>query len=198
MVNERGGDQSDSVEQVISIPASAVYFSGIFSTLLSFLLFGVPFVIVWGPNIILAHFHDIPSVIHAFLILSLSVGVGIIAHELIHVICIITFSGDLRIKNIKFGFNLKNFAFYIQPQRKITIKVLRISLVSPALVLGIIPSLIAVAMGNFLLLYFGMIFTGASCGDFVLLWFLRKHDSKSLIQSVPSTPRDHKNPKEDK
>jgi len=55
----------------------------------------------------------------------------------------------------------------------------------PALILGILPSLISWFTGNLALLLFGMVFTIGAGSDLLICWKLRKVNMNSLVQDSP-------------
>ncbi len=61
----------------------------------------------------------------------------------------------------------------------------RFGSVLPAIVLGFIPSIIAIVLGNLGLMIFGFLFTFAASGDFLILWLLRKEKSNVLVVDHP-------------
>jgi len=58
--------------------------------------------------------------------------------------------------------------------------------ITPAIFLGIIPAVIAILTENIGLLIFGIIFTMAASGDFLVINLLRKENRDSLVQDHPS------------
>ena len=56
----------------------------------------------------------------------------------------------------------------------------------PAIVLGIVPSIVAMIIGNFPLILFGMFFTFAASGDFLIVWMLCKENNRSMVLDHPS------------
>jgi hypothetical protein len=56
----------------------------------------------------------------------------------------------------------------------------------PTILLGIIPALLAVAMGNVGLLVFGVFFITAGSGDLLVIYTLRNEHRDVLIEDHPS------------
>ena len=56
----------------------------------------------------------------------------------------------------------------------------------PSIILGLLPAIVAIYIGNFGLLLFGIFFTMAACGDFLVINLLRKENMKSFVQDHPS------------
>lgn len=61
-----------------------------------------------------------------------------------------------------------------------------IGAIAPAILLGIVPSIVAIMIGNPGLLLFGMFFTIAAAGDILIINLLRKENSSDLVQDHPS------------
>jgi ABC-type tungstate transport system substrate-binding protein len=55
----------------------------------------------------------------------------------------------------------------------------------PGIILGIIPFALALILQNGWLLGFGLLFTLAAGGDFLILWLLRNVESEALVQDHP-------------
>jgi hypothetical protein len=56
----------------------------------------------------------------------------------------------------------------------------------PCVVLGIIPSIVAMFIGNLPLLAWGIIFIAAAAGDIWMTWLLTKENPKSMVLDHPS------------
>ena len=56
----------------------------------------------------------------------------------------------------------------------------------PGLVLGILPATAGLLLGSGGLLVFGIVFTAAAGGDFLILWMIRNVPSNSLVEDHPT------------
>jgi len=117
-------------------------------------------------------------------IFLLIVIAGIIIHELLHGIGW-SFFAKLGWKSISFGIVWKYLTPYCHCSEPLRLKSYRIGSILPAIVLGFLPSAIAIVYGNILLLVFGFFFTFSAGGDFLILWLLRKEKSADLVQDHP-------------
>ena len=108
---------------------------------------------------------------------------GIMAHELIHAVFMASFS-EKGFRSVSFGFNLKAVAPYTHCKEKLSPLAYRVSLMMPAILLGDLPALAGLITGNILFLFFGIIFTWAATGDFIVLW-LGRHLSNGSFQDHP-------------
>lgn len=110
---------------------------------------------------------------------------GIVLHELIHGITWAKFAKE-GFKSIKFGVLWKMLTPYCHCKEALNVKQYIIGALTPAIVMGIVPSIIAIIIGDFGLLIFGMFFTMAAAGDFLIINLIRKENSSDLVQDHPS------------
>lgn len=89
-------------------------------------------------------------------------------------------------KSIKFGILWKMLTPYCHCREALNVKQYIIGAFTPAIFLGIVPSLVAIATGNFGLLIFGIFFTVSAGGDFLVINLIRKENSTDLVQDHPS------------
>lgn len=109
---------------------------------------------------------------------------GIVIHELLHgfVWSMYTKKGW---KSISFGIVWKYLTPYCHCSEPLLLRPYRIGSLLPAIVLGIIPSMIAIAAGNIWLIAFGFFFTFAAGGDFLILWLIRNEKATTMVQDHP-------------
>jgi hypothetical protein len=110
--------------------------------------------------------------------------IGIFVHELLHGISW-AFYASKGMKSIKFGFKWKFLTPYCHCKEPLKIKHYRIGAAMPLLILGILPSIIAIVIGNGALLTFGIIFSWAAGGDIIALFMLRKLDKDTYVSDHP-------------
>ena len=162
-----------------------VYLANIFAILLlipTILIFGVPYYLIWK-NDILFQFkgHHLWSSLIVLLVLIL----GTIAHELIHGIVWAKFTKN-GFKSIKFGIMWKMVTPYCHCKEPLKMKHYTLGAIMPAIILGFIPAILAIVVGNVALLIFGMFFTIAAGGDFLVIYTLRNEKKDTLIEDHPS------------
>jgi hypothetical protein len=58
--------------------------------------------------------------------------------------------------------------------------------IAPAIILGVLPGIIAIPIKSFGMLLFGIFFTVAACGDFLIIQLLWKENWEDLVQDHPS------------
>ncbi len=110
---------------------------------------------------------------------------GIFIHEILHGIGW-SFFAEKGFKSIKFGFSLKAFAPYCHCKEELRYFHFVLGVFLPALVLGIIPVILAFILKNSQLFLYGIIFLFGAGGDLVILAMLIKnYDSSSYIMDHP-------------
>lgn len=146
------------------------------------IIFGLPFVLLWRdinkPGSMLPTFR--PSLLFFFFFVA-----GIILHELIHGI-FWSFYLKNGFKSIKFGMVWKYITPYCHSKEPMKTRHYIIGGIMPAILLGFIPAIIALITGDFGLLVYGIIFTIAAGGDFLIIWMLRKEDKNGYVLDHPS------------
>ncbi len=147
------------------------------------LLFGIPFYLIWGfPFGQLTEFAN--SGMFRIVVNLAIFAAGIVLHELIHGLTWAVFSKN-GLKSIRFGMLKPSMTPYCHCKEIMRVNDYRIGIIMPAIITGFIPSIIAIAIGNSVLLVFGMLFSIAAAGDFMVLWMLRK-ERNSLVKDHPS------------
>ncbi len=123
---------------------------------------------------------DIKMTTYGFLLLF-----GILAHELIHMFVWALFAKKpLRV--FKLGFQWKSLTPYAHCKEPMDIQPYRLGSFAPGLLLGILPWLMSLFTGNFLLFFFGFLYTTAAGGDFLILWIIRNIKPNTLVEDHPT------------
>jgi hypothetical protein len=110
--------------------------------------------------------------------------VGITVHELIHGLSWML-AGILPAGKIKFGFQLKTLTPYAHCTVPLKKHAYVFGTVMPAVLLGFIPFIISFVTGSGRLLIFGIIFTFAAIGDFLIVWLIRSVSWTALVEDHP-------------
>lgn len=118
-------------------------------------------------------------------IIFLVMILGIVVHELIHGIIWARYA-EKGFKSIKFGVLWKMLTPYCHCKEPLLVKHYILGAIMPAIILGLIPAIYSIIMGNIGLLLFGVFFTMTACGDFLVINVLRKEKMDSLVQDHPS------------
>lgn len=121
----------------------------------------------------------------SFLVFLAFVLAGVVAHEFIHGLTWMAFGGK-PLSTIKFGFQWKTFTPYAHLSEPIEVNAYRIGAFMPGLILGFIPYILSLVLGNGNLLWFSMIHLTAAGGDWLILWLLRKVKRGTLVEDHPT------------
>lgn len=144
-------------------------------------LLAVPYLLIWhrqGLSFALDGFGWLP-----WLLVTL-VG-GIVVHELIHGIAWAVASGR-SLRDIEFGVQWQSLTPYAHTKGPMPARAYRIGAAMPGLLLGVVPVILATATGNGSLLAFGLLFTWAAGGDWLILWLLRGLPGDALVEDHPT------------
>jgi hypothetical protein len=143
----------------------------------------LPYGLLWGLGHLgegVGRFFTLTSFVPAVLI-------GIIAHEVLHGVTW-ALAGRRPLSSIRFGFNVPTLTPYAHFTEPLPATPYRLGAAMPALVLGMLPALVALATGNGWLAGFGTLFLVAASGDILILWMLRDVPASSSMQDHPSKP----------
>ena len=166
---------------------------GIIVLAIAIVLFGIPFYLFWHQGYpaseivtVNATLSLLERIINIAIVLLILI-IGIIAHELIHGIVFAIYSEN-KFKSIKFGIMpaSKLFSPYYHCNEVLNIKHYRIALIMPTILLGIIPALISIFIGNIFLLFWGTIFIMAGGGDILMFVKLLKEKKDNWVLDHPS------------
>jgi len=152
------------------------------------LIFGLPFYLIWRPEIDIKQLFDSlgpQGVIMGFMLILGILILGIVLHELIHGITWAKFAKE-GFKSIKFGILKEMLTPYCHCKEPLSVRQYIIGAIAPAIIMGIVPSIIALMIGNVRLLIFGMFFIMAAGGDLLIINLIRKEKSTDLVQDHPS------------
>ncbi len=148
------------------------------------LVFGLPFYLVWRSELDFKGIFGglgLSASIYVFGIILL----GIVVHELIHGITWAIFAKN-GLKSMKFGVMWKMLTPYCHCKEPLKVKEYIIGAIAPGIILGILPAVVAIFNGSIGLLIFGIFFTMAACGDFLIINLIRKENGHDLVQDHPT------------
>jgi hypothetical protein len=156
------------------------------------LLFALPYYLIWHEHgsiaaAIKGFLHSkggLSSILNLLLYIVIVTG-GIVVHELIHGLTWSLFSKS-GFRSIRFGIMRESFTPYCHCNEPLKVNHYRLGTVMPGIVLGIIPAVIAIIIGNLSLLVFGIFFSTAASGDLLILWVLRHETSNTVVEDHPS------------
>jgi len=181
-INEENYDKE---KMAINIIRANIF--GVIILISAIIIFGIPYFLLNYKGI--STFSVFPGIENFFiraLIIVLIFIPGIIFHELIHGIFFAMFSKN-KFKSVKFGIMPKEklFSPYCHCKEIIKVNHYKIAAIMPLIILGLIPAGISLIIGNFLLLWFGIIFISAGCGDLLMVMKMIKEKSDALIYDLP-------------
>ena len=109
---------------------------------------------------------------------------GAVVHELLHGITWMM-TGGASHETVKFGFQAKTLTPYAHCTEPLGVGAYRLGAAVPGIVLGIVPAIVAIAIGHAGLLVFGFLFTLAAGGDALILWVLRDVPEGAMVEDHP-------------
>jgi len=152
------------------------------------LIFGTPYYLIWNPTF------DIKEIFESlgpkgigisFVMVYVILLLGVVIHELIHGITWARYTKN-GFKSLKFGVLWKMLTPYCHCKEPLNVKQYIAGAIAPAIILGLIPSVIGIIIGNLGFLIFGMFFTMAAAGDILIINLIRKEKKDDLVQDHPS------------
>ena len=153
------------------------------------ILLGLPYYFLWAVDYNLQTIIDmVPARLSVAVSMFTICGVlivGVVLHELIHGLTWAMFAKG-GFKSIRFGVVWKFLTPYCHCKEPLLVKHYMIGALMPALLLGLLPSIIALFTGNLFYFVFGLFFTLAAGGDFMIINLLRRVDYNALVQDHPS------------
>jgi hypothetical protein len=152
----------------LTASAGKVQLYSIIVAMFAFLVLTWPFKLIFGRNMV--SFGDITAM--QWVICGVTFFLGIAVHELIHGLTAIWY-GNIKLSDAKFGIQWKTLTPYFHSKAAIIAKRYRIVAVMPLIIMGIIPYIIALIIGNGWLLAFGILFILTAGGDILILWMMR-------------------------
>jgi hypothetical protein len=187
--------EADYLKEDVTINIIWANIFGIIVLTFSALIFGWIFYLFWPEKIqtikISNHLIDSQD---RLLITIQNIGIcfaillpGIIVHELIHGIFFSIFTKD-KFKSIKFGIMpaKKLFSPYCHCKEKLRINTYRLAIIAPLIIMGIIPAIISIIIGNMGLLFWGIIFIVAASGDILIFIKTIKEKNNTWIYDHPT------------
>lgn len=114
----------------------------------------------------------------------LGIFIGIILHEGIHAFGFIMF-GKAKLSEIKFGIIWKHITPYAHCKIPMTVNSYRISLMLPVIITGILPMILALAIGNGLLMSVSIFLIAGGIGDLIIFYKINTFSGNALLKDLP-------------
>ena len=118
-------------------------------------------------------------------LLMLAYVIGIVLHEGTHVLAMLVF-GRVGRRSIRAGHRIREGIIYVHSTRPMTASAYRKVLLSPAILVGIVPTIIGLATGDGWLTAFGWLMTISAAGDVAVWRLIRPLDPNQMVQDHPS------------
>ncbi len=183
-------EQGLEIRKEITLSATKANLIGLIFLFPLLLLLALPYYIIWSEHFTRTRIIGYVEAKEAwtyldYALIMLVIISGIVAHELLH-----GFTWSLytkrRWRSIKFGIMWEMITPYCHCEEPLKMKPYRIGTLMPAIVLGFIPSIVAIVIGHLPLMLFGFFFTFAAGGDFIMIWLLRKESANTIIADHPN------------
>lgn len=120
-----------------------------------------------------------------FLLFVLLLIASIFIHELIHGLTW-AITAKKPFSSVEYGIQWKMLTPFAHLKETVDISAYRMGGLMPGLVLGIIPYIFSLILGDGNLLWFGIIHTIAASGDWQVLWLIRKVRHGSQVEDHPT------------
>ncbi len=148
------------------------------------IIFTVPYYLIWGNNLAESFYKAANPFLKMFFPLIAFI-IGIVIHELVHGIFFAKYATK-GFKSVKFGVLWKMLTPYAHCKEPLQIKHYIIALVAPLVLVGILPAILGIVLGNPGLLLFGIIFSGSAAGDIMIYNLIKKENPEDYVQDHPS------------
>ncbi len=149
--------------------------------LISIICIICPFILIWDWQTFTLGFLSIYLALPYFIIAFI---LGAFLHEVLHAVGFLIF-GKLKPSQVKIGIIWKYITPYAHCKIPLKASVYRIALILPAILLGIIPSIIALISGKSWLIIYGTLFTILAGGDILVFFIIRKVGNNELVKDHP-------------
>lgn len=166
---------------VIDLVKANVY--AILSILPIAIIYLTPYLLIWGwPEFDGVEPKGFFSGSFLFLIVYI---VGIVIHELLHGVMFARYAKN-GFGSVKFGILKKMLTPYCHCKEPLQVNQYIQALFAPNIVLGFVPAILAIAIGNLQMLAFAAVFTFSGMGDFMIFNLIRKEASDTWVQDHPT------------
>ncbi len=178
-----------NTQKEVTISAGKANLYGLIFLMPLIMVLGLPYCYLWPEQFTSEKFRSYLAARELLTFLDISIGVlimlsGAVMHELLHGLGWSYYSKK-GWKSIHFGIVWKFLTPYCHCNEPLRVKAYRIGSVLPAVILGFIPSFIAILSGNLWLMVFGFFFSFAAGGDFLILWLIRNESPSDLALDHP-------------
>ena len=160
------------------------------SFVLPMLLLYIPiYILVWPEQFTLLQLKDLLHTYKEWILFLPAVLIvvfvfGAILHEMLHGFTWAMFCRN-GLKSIRYGVYWNMLTPYCHCKEVLPLQAYALGGMMPGLVMGLLPALAGLIIGNLLLFLFGLFFSMAASGDLLVLWMLRHQKKDALVQDHP-------------
>ncbi len=156
------------------------------SVYLAALTFG-PYVALWGlPSFDLGAWPSAAGTVLVYVVVFTVVyAASAVAHEGLHALAMTLVAG-VPWRTIRFGMRWRDGIAYVHSPVPMTVRAYRVVLAVPGVVLGLLPALLGLALGNGWLVLYGYVMLASALGDAVMLRLLAPLDGDTLVRDHPT------------
>ena len=190
-------DINQPTRNEFTVSIRKIYVLSLIFLLFNAVIFLLPYIMIWGESFFAAFRYYVLNrkyqwdsaffyllVLRDLFRISIFIIIGAAMHELLHAAVWIFFTKK-GIRSIRFGISESDFSPYVHCKEPLQVWVYRLSIVLPGLVLGIIPAIWAIFTGRLWLLMFGLFFSWAASGDFIIFYLIRNLKKNILVCDHP-------------
>lgn len=123
--------------------------------------------------------------IRDILLFLFALAMGVLLHEAVHALGWHWF-GHVSRRSIEFGFQIRTLTPYAHATEAMAANGYRAGTLLPAILLGLLPFAVGTVLRSPGIALFGIVMTFAAGGDLLVLWLMRRVDSRALVQDHPS------------
>jgi hypothetical protein len=144
------------------------------------ILFGAAYVFLWTSQFSKPYLKPIFRNPENWIWAMAAFFIGLVIHELLHGLSWSLFA-KRGLKSMHFGIFWKQMMPYCHCKEPLKVKQYIFGTLVPGIVLGIVPSIVAIINGDLAMFLFGFFFTYAACGDFMIVNLLRKEQMDNWV-----------------
>lgn len=106
--------------------------------------------------------------------------VAIVVHELLHILPM--FAAGIKPSDLSFGVRWSEGVVFVHGGRPVSVRAYRVILATPGIVLGILPAIYGVAMGNAFVVVFAWLMLISAIGDWAVLRLIADLPHDQMVQ----------------
>jgi hypothetical protein len=190
-------DKQQNSTNEVTLSVRKTYKYSLYLLIPVILIFTLPYFIIWGSELLNYWDKKIDLYKNGFLQYSIIYYIsrylfwivvililGAVVHEILHGLVWIFFT-EKGLNSLSFGIMKPDMAPYIHCKEALPVNVYRIGILLPGVIMGLLPAVSGILTGNFKIFIFGVFFTWAASGDFIILWLTRHIKSPARVQDHP-------------